>query len=52
MIGQEYHHYIITRFNHKLHNWEYDKSGKPLLATDANWLEDRLTLFEPTVYHR
>ncbi len=42
-MSSKFTHYLITRFNVPVKNWERDKVGKPVL--DDAWMEDRLALF-------
>ncbi len=47
-------HYLITRFNVPVNNWNKDKAGNPVL--DSAWMRNRLELFKtycvPTLAHQ
>ena len=47
-------HYLITRFNVPVKNWDRDKAGHPVL--DDAWMKERLSLFTtycaPTILHQ
>lgn len=42
-MNVKFTHYLITRFNVPVNNWETDKNGRPVL--DHQWMENRLELF-------
>jgi hypothetical protein len=42
-MQQDFKHYLITRFNVPVKNWEKDKAGNKVL--DQEWMEHRLHLF-------
>ena len=42
-MNVKFTHYLITRFNVPVNNWETDKNGRPVL--DHQWMENRLDLF-------
>lgn len=50
-MSGKFTHYLITRFNVPVKNWDLDKSGRPTL--DNAWMEERMQLFQtycvPTV---
>lgn len=50
-MSGKFTHYLITRFNVPVKNWDRDKSGRPTL--DSAWMEERMQLFQaycvPTV---
>ncbi len=43
-MSGKFTHYLITRFNVPVKNWDKDKAGKPVL--DAAWMQERLVLFQ------
>lgn len=53
-MSVKFTHYLITRFNVPVKNWDQDKNGLPTL--DASWMKDRLNLFHtyclPTIQHQ
>ncbi len=53
-MNVKFTHYLITRFNVPVNNWETDKNGRPVL--DLPWMENRLELFAqycvPTIAHQ
>ena len=53
-MSGKFTHYLITRFNVPVKNWDRDKAGKPVL--DATWMQERLVLFKkycaPTIRHQ
>lgn len=53
-MNVKFTHYLITRFNIPVNNWNKDKAGKPVL--DDQWMENRLKLFAgycvPTIAHQ
>ncbi len=53
-MSGKFTHYLITRFNVPVKNWDRDKAGKPVL--DAAWMQERLVLFRkycaPTIRHQ
>jgi hypothetical protein len=42
-MNLKFTHYLITRFNVPVNNWNKDKAGNPVL--DAQWMGNRLELF-------
>ena len=42
-MSGKFTHYLITRFNVPVKNWDRDKAGKPVL--DDAWMHNRLDLF-------
>ena len=42
-MSVKFTHYLITRFNVPVKNWDRDKAGKPVL--DDAWMLSRLELF-------
>jgi hypothetical protein len=42
-MSGKFTHYLITRFNVPVKNWDRDKAGNPTL--DESWMQDRITLF-------
>ena len=42
-MSVKFTHYLITRFNVPVKNWDRDKAGKPVL--DDAWMHNRLDLF-------
>jgi hypothetical protein len=53
-MNGKFTHYLITRFNVPVKNWDRDKSGKTTL--DQAWMQDRIKLFStycaPTIEHQ
>lgn len=53
-MSGKFTHYLITRFNVPVKNWDRDKAGKPVL--DTAWMQERLVLFKkycaPTIRHQ
>jgi len=42
-MSGKFTHYLITRFNVPVKNWDKDKAGRPTL--DAAWMQERIELF-------
>jgi hypothetical protein len=42
-MSLKFTHYLITRFNVPVNNWNKDKAGQPVL--DTQWMQNRLELF-------
>ncbi len=53
-MSVKFTHYLITRFNVPVKNWDRDKAGHPVL--DDAWMKERLSLFTtycaPTILHQ
>lgn len=53
-MSGKFTHYLITRFNVPVKNWDKDKAGKQTL--DESWMKDRMWLFTtycvPTIIHQ
>ena len=53
-MSGKFTHYLITRFNVPVKNWDRDKAGNPVL--DTVWMQERLVLFKkycaPTIRHQ